>query len=936
MSISKLVALMLLVGITTAGMAQQQYSLDHFVGLKAEGTIPADLRKNLAEIYSEDKQRVRDYNDGKLTNRDRVLEVSYHISRLMNNGRILYGDPITRMVERIADTLLKDYPQLRSELRFYTVKSPAVNAFATGQGMIFVTTGLVAQAENESQLAYIISHEVIHYFRKHNMEMITRRVKNTDDEAGQMADFLLFHNRSREMEGEADSLGLTMFYLNSPYDKQVTEGVFDVLQYALLPFDEVPFDTLYFNSPYYKIPNHYYLAKVADITSRDDYDDSRSTHPNIKKRRAHTGEIISHQQGGSKYVVTTMQEFAHLRMLARFECIRQNLIYSNYTRAFYDSYVLSKQLPDNPFLRRSMVQALYGIAMVKTYRNTNEIVGDYHQQEGEIQQLYYLFGKLNSEEACLLAMREIWKYHLQFPNDPQAMAMGRDMMLTLRDRHHLSRNAFADTYTSAPSPGAVEKEQPEVNQKYARIRQKQQKSEAQNPTRFAFTDFMMQNGDFRKFMDDCLDAPQPQKPQPSAQLSTLLYAPQYLVVENKTDNPDVKYRKSDRMEKQLISDVQRAAKAAGLEVVDFSDPAMHTHDDAAFYNDFVTINEWTNEFWQNRGLVPMTLTSQPLMDDLNQRYGTGRLCLNTVVNSEYNPFLVNPLWITTSVLLLPTFPQLFYHIFSNRENTVTRNLLIDTRQGSVLSDQTLSHDFADSRSLVSSDIYTTLNRALSPKRVPGFLGRRLAVSANLGMSLPIMNRIFDRPGANFNFRPAVNLEWVTSSHNSVALCLDYNRTIFYNANGYSTTAAYQGWYDVDPLYNVSIPSAMLTYRHYLSNSTAPQGPYFGWGAIASQVNLTPQAQHVVVNRMDSTYYRFGISVESGRNYLVGNNLLLNIGIRYNLTAANPFTYDPMFDHDSSPQERQRKTAQIPIQQMNGNLWLTNLLILQVGIGFLPF
>ena len=98
MSISKLVALMLLVGMATAGMAQQQYSLDHFVGLKAEGTIPADLRKNLAEIYSEDKQRVRDYNDGKLTNRDRVLEVSYHISRLMNNGRILYGDPITRMV----------------------------------------------------------------------------------------------------------------------------------------------------------------------------------------------------------------------------------------------------------------------------------------------------------------------------------------------------------------------------------------------------------------------------------------------------------------------------------------------------------------------------------------------------------------------------------------------------------------------------------------------------------------------------------------------------------------------------------------------------------------------------------------------------------------------------------------------------------------------
>ena len=233
MSLSRGIALLLLLGMATTGWAQRTYSLDNFTGLKSEGEIPADLRKSLAEIYSEDKQRVRDYNDGKLTNRDRVLEVSYNISRLMSNGRILYGDPITRMLEHMADTLLKDYPQLRSELRFYTVKSPAVNAFATGQGMIFVTTGLVAQAENESQLAYILSHEIIHYYRKHNMEMITRRAKTADDEASRMANFLIYHNRSHEMENEADSLGLTLFYINSPYDKRVSDGVFDGMQYAM-------------------------------------------------------------------------------------------------------------------------------------------------------------------------------------------------------------------------------------------------------------------------------------------------------------------------------------------------------------------------------------------------------------------------------------------------------------------------------------------------------------------------------------------------------------------------------------------------------------------------------------------------------------------------------------------------------------------------------
>ena len=108
-----------------------------FHGLESEGEIPADLKKSLRELYNEDKQRMRDYNDGRLKNRDMVLAVSYNINRLTSNGRILYGDPITKTIERIADTLLKDYPELRGQLRFYTVKSASVNAFATGQGMIF-------------------------------------------------------------------------------------------------------------------------------------------------------------------------------------------------------------------------------------------------------------------------------------------------------------------------------------------------------------------------------------------------------------------------------------------------------------------------------------------------------------------------------------------------------------------------------------------------------------------------------------------------------------------------------------------------------------------------------------------------------------------------------------------------------------------------------
>ena len=882
-------------------------------------------------MYSEDKQRVRDYNDGKLANRDRVLEASYHINRLTSNGRILYGDPITRMVERIADTLLKDYPGLRGELRFYTVKSSSVNAFATGQGMIFVTTGLVAQVENEAQLAYVISHEIVHYYRKHNMEVLTHRIKNSDDEAEQMANFLKYHYRSREMENEADSLGLRLFYIGSPYDKRVTDGVFDVLQYAMLPFDEVPFDTTYFNSPYYRLPSHYYLEKVAPISSRDDYPDSLSTHPNIKKRRARTGDILSHYEGGSAFVVTTPDEFVHLQGLARFECIRQNLIYSNYTRAFYDCYVLQRQYPNNAFLARSMAQALYGIAMYKTYYNTNSIVGDYRQYEGEVQQVYYLFSKLTAAEATLVAMREVWKMHRLYPDDPQLSAMGRDLLLALRDKHSLSRASFAATYDTA-TVGVGSQQTAMTNHKYARIRQKQQQSHIADQSRYAFTDFMMENDSFRSFMDSCLDGEEAHDTVDHSTKATFLYAPQYIVVENSKD-ASIKYRKSDRMEQALVGKVLEAAKAAGMSIVDFSDPAMRKHADAEFYNDFVTINEWTNEFWKSKGNVPLSLSTQPLMNDLNQRYCTDKLSLNMVVNREYER--LGPLYqIALGVIAAPSFPIFAYKYFANRELTVTRNLLIDTRRARIVNDQAKEHSFTDSRDLVTNDIYSTYHQALS-HGTPGFLGRRLAISGQVGMDFPVMNRLFERyPERWIDLRPGLAIEWVTAPRHSLAVGVDYNKTSFYVNEGFVTGSASRP--QTGNLYDTRILSAALSYRWYTSNTYAPLGPYVGAGVYASRLGLTPRAEQVLRNWLtDSTFNRYGIQIETGRNYMLANKVLLNIGLRYSFTIANPFSYD---DWGIVPTEQDRiRHKQInALRQVNADLWMAQLVIVNVGLGFMPF
>jgi predicted Zn-dependent protease len=57
------------------------------------------------------------------------------------------------------------------------VHTDDVNAFATAGGNVYVFTGLIAAAENESQLAGVLSHELSHVVARHVTEGATRNLK---------------------------------------------------------------------------------------------------------------------------------------------------------------------------------------------------------------------------------------------------------------------------------------------------------------------------------------------------------------------------------------------------------------------------------------------------------------------------------------------------------------------------------------------------------------------------------------------------------------------------------------------------------------------------------------------------------------------------------------------------------------------------------------
>jgi predicted Zn-dependent protease len=75
-----------------------------------------------------------------------------------------FGD---ELVER-ADSTGRDYT-------FYLVDSPEVNAFAIPGGHIFVNRGLIESADQASELAGVLGHEIAHVTERHGIEQMKKQ-----------------------------------------------------------------------------------------------------------------------------------------------------------------------------------------------------------------------------------------------------------------------------------------------------------------------------------------------------------------------------------------------------------------------------------------------------------------------------------------------------------------------------------------------------------------------------------------------------------------------------------------------------------------------------------------------------------------------------------------------------------------------------------------
>ncbi len=134
-----------------------------------------------------------------------------------------YQDPrlesvINKTVERLIAA--SERPDLR--YRVTILNSPAVNAFALPSGQLYVTRGLLALANDTSELASVLSHEMAHVIARHaairedqarQAALVTRVATDVfnDPQMGALAlakSRIALANFSRAQELEADGIGV--------------------------------------------------------------------------------------------------------------------------------------------------------------------------------------------------------------------------------------------------------------------------------------------------------------------------------------------------------------------------------------------------------------------------------------------------------------------------------------------------------------------------------------------------------------------------------------------------------------------------------------------------------------------------------------------------------------------------------------------------------
>src|SRR6266571_6222163 len=157
------------------------------------------------------------------------------------------SDPVVKYVQRLGAQLAAHAPGEKWPYSFHVVNQKEINAFALPGGPVYVNLGTIQAADNEAELAGVITHEISHVVQRHGTRAASKQMAAQLPLAilgsvlggglgGQLAQLGIsfgvgsyFLKNSRKAESEADLVGTDIMY-DTGYDPHQMAAFFQKLE----------------------------------------------------------------------------------------------------------------------------------------------------------------------------------------------------------------------------------------------------------------------------------------------------------------------------------------------------------------------------------------------------------------------------------------------------------------------------------------------------------------------------------------------------------------------------------------------------------------------------------------------------------------------------------------------------------------------------------
>ena len=354
------------------------------------GAIPAAVLQSAEEKTQKDLTRA----EGELSekqSKEFYSQSNYTLKNVLLSGSVYFNDELSAYVNRLTDHLLRDNPEQRKAVQVYVARFSSVNAASWRDGSLFINLGLIRRMSSEAQLAFVISHEISHYFYKHNLQQFKRQKSERDGlfNFGRGSDTERMFARlsySRNHEYEADSAGFVMF-AKAGYDLNEAILALQMLEESDNDKYPLPVDlSKYFETEKYKLDSSYVYKPQNEkkkkkssgevvIIDRSTLE-ALSTHPDIENRIEAIRRIaatLDSSKVGSRFIQPE-SDFRRITDIADFELIEKLYQDTDYGRSLYESFMLLEKYPDNEYLRVMIAKNMQWISYYKLIKSEKSVL----------------------------------------------------------------------------------------------------------------------------------------------------------------------------------------------------------------------------------------------------------------------------------------------------------------------------------------------------------------------------------------------------------------------------------------------------------------------------------------------------------------------------------------------------------------------------------